>query len=563
MQKMGLMLSMFMLSSAFATALPQEITAQYRVLSEGFTSENPQLIKQVVSEHLDHIDLDGVHSGLQALLGTFEPGALHRLDFQNHGVEVLDFQPLGYGWVVEVQRVVSGRIVSPGAAQEFTTTVTQRDTWEKEKGRWKIIRTQLLKEQSQSEGMTRTRTAYVPLDTTSLQKISKTLKPHLWQFSDNVETFPTVPQLNALLDGARVVGMGEGSHGTHEHFQLKLQLLKHLVEHHGFTVFAIEADLDDTYTIEQYVQGKGGSAEMATRSFDFWIWNTFEMQALLQWIHDHNQKRGTRPAVHVVGFDLQDPLGSLQLLSQWEGQLPEPVKAALRELLSTPADQWHITQASAPEMRKHMQELSNWAASLNPLGEETPYLQLLVRSILQGVELQSSSGLMTSQLRDRFMAENVRWVQDRLYPDQKMMLWAHNLHIAKAQVQNSGVVPMGQHLAEQLGDQYRAWGLTFPRGSIRVLDGQMQKVAHLQLPPVPADSLSALMAPPVGWVTGLNVQQAAQNRALLEWLADHGTVQTSGHLAYPDMASWSQINLVAAFDAVFSTEKSTPARALP
>jgi len=115
--------------------------------------------------------------------------------------------------------------------------------------------------------------------------------------------------LSDLAKGSRVIGVGEGSHGTAEHFQFKHRLFRELVEHHGFTLLGIEAPFNDAYLADQYVQGLAPNDPVAaTLAFGDWPWQTQELRRLLEWMRQYNATREGKSKVRVVGFDLQDPV---------------------------------------------------------------------------------------------------------------------------------------------------------------------------------------------------------------------------------------------------------------
>src|SRR5262245_16373273 len=59
--------------------------------------------------------------------------------------------------------------------------------------------------------------------------------------------------LRELIGNARVVGLGEATHGTREFFQLKHRLFEFLVSELGFTLFLIEAGFGESLAVNRYV----------------------------------------------------------------------------------------------------------------------------------------------------------------------------------------------------------------------------------------------------------------------------------------------------------------------
>ncbi|MEP7346255.1 MAG: erythromycin esterase family protein, partial [Gemmatimonadaceae bacterium] len=111
--------------------------------------------------------------------------------------------------------------------------------------------------------------------------------------------------VDRIIGSAKVISLGEDTHGTSEFFRLKDRVLRYLVERHGLRIFAIEANQMAVEGINRYVHGAPGSARDVMRAM-FQVWNTAEMEALVEWMRARNAQH---PAdqVSFVGYDMQDP----------------------------------------------------------------------------------------------------------------------------------------------------------------------------------------------------------------------------------------------------------------
>ena len=108
---------------------------------------------------------------------------------------------------------------------------------------------------------------------------------------------------------ARVVMIGEASHGTHEFYRERAELTKHLIERKGFAAIAVEADWPDALRVKRYVTGMGSDrdAEAALggfRRFPTWMWRNAEMLDFIGWLRDYNATRAARSRVGFYGLDL-------------------------------------------------------------------------------------------------------------------------------------------------------------------------------------------------------------------------------------------------------------------
>jgi hypothetical protein len=94
--------------------------------------------------------------------------------------------------------------------------------------------------------------------------------------------------LKQLIGNARIVSLGEATHGTREFFQLKHRMLEFLATEMGFTIFSIEANMPEAYRLNDYVlNGTGDPAELL-RGMYFWTWNTEEVLEMIRWMRAFN-----------------------------------------------------------------------------------------------------------------------------------------------------------------------------------------------------------------------------------------------------------------------------------
>lgn len=100
------------------------------------------------------------------------------------------------------------------------------------------------------------------------------------------DDFVDLAPLKAHLQDARIVGMGEATHGTREFQGFKFRMFRFLVEQLGFTVFGIEANWPESLEVNRYVLGADVDP---VRSLGFSWWQTEDMMAMLHWMRQYNQ----------------------------------------------------------------------------------------------------------------------------------------------------------------------------------------------------------------------------------------------------------------------------------
>jgi len=118
--------------------------------------------------------------------------------------------------------------------------------------------------------------------------------------------FDDLHPLAAMIGEARIVGLGESTHGTREIFQMKHRLFEFLVEEMGFTIFGIEASYPDCLAINEYVLGGDVDPVAALNGQGFWTWDTEEVLDLIRWMRAYNDDAESEDKLVFYGYDIQN-----------------------------------------------------------------------------------------------------------------------------------------------------------------------------------------------------------------------------------------------------------------
>ncbi len=112
---------------------------------------------------------------------------------------------------------------------------------------------------------------------------------------DNAEPIDDIDEvdLGPLLDriaNARVVLLGEATHGTSEFYRMRARITKELILRKGFNFVAVEADWPDAARINQYIRHAPGRPDQwkAFARFPTWMWRNQEALELVEWLRAHN-----------------------------------------------------------------------------------------------------------------------------------------------------------------------------------------------------------------------------------------------------------------------------------
>ena len=114
----------------------------------------------------------------------------------------------------------------------------------------------------------------------------------------SAEPLPDIddPAFGKMFDrfaDARVVLLGEASHGTSEFYRARAAISKRLIESHGFNIVAVEADWPDAATLDRFVRHreKREGEDAAFERFPIWMWRNAEVDDFIRWMRRHNRGR--------------------------------------------------------------------------------------------------------------------------------------------------------------------------------------------------------------------------------------------------------------------------------
>jgi erythromycin esterase-like protein len=112
--------------------------------------------------------------------------------------------------------------------------------------------------------------------------------------------------LEAIIGGAQVIGFGEEAPGSGGISQMKVRLIKYLVEHQGFRNVAMEVPWNTALPAEKYVDSCQGDERSAVNSLMYAQVRDQSVAKLLTWMCQFNQRHPT-DKVRFYGVDEEEP----------------------------------------------------------------------------------------------------------------------------------------------------------------------------------------------------------------------------------------------------------------
>ncbi|AGC43113.1 erythromycin esterase [Myxococcus stipitatus DSM 14675] len=312
--------------------------------------------------------------------------------------------------------------------------------------------------------------------------------------------FEDLRPLKPWLSKARVVALGEATHGSREFFQLKHRMLEYLATELGFTVFAIEASFGESLVVNDYVlHGKGDPAK-ALAGLYFWTWDTEEVLALIRWMRAYNEDPRHTRKLQFYGVDMQATSASTRAVLDFFARADPSFHQRLVGPMTPFLDEANPRVREVESGKVLAGLVADIEARLAKLPkrkgtEKTHALVARHARILGQFAARVENQFTDSNLRDRAMAENARWILEHEGADARMVLWAHNAHVAASP--QLDMEPMGKHLREALGDQLYVFGFAFNQGEFQAIHSPSEpNEARRGL------SVHAVPAAEVGWLDG-------------------------------------------------------------
>jgi erythromycin esterase len=315
--------------------------------------------------------------------------------------------------------------------------------------------------------------------------------------------FSDLTFLPPLLEGRKIVELGESGHGVAQFGQAKVRLIEYLHEQLGYNVIAFEASMLSTFRSNEIAASLTPTEFMEDSIFG--VWNTTDVVKLFSYI------QSTQNAAHpliLAGFDIQftsdyeinyRPGAFYDLVSKVDPVYAQQVQNMDQAFIQNYAFlQNPLTSTDVANLTAEYQTLTAFIdAHMTQIAAaypDRPLFPLVMRQMAWGMnayvttlyDVQLNQYVPASDARDAAMATNLEIVADQMYPDEKIMVWAHNAHIAHdaAVVTQWGWKNMGNWIFNKYGSSVYTLGLFMYQGSAAEDGGTVYSI-----PPAPALSL--------------------------------------------------------------------------
>ena len=313
---------------------------------------------------------------------------------------------------------------------------------------------------------------------------------------ESVDSIDLRPMM-ARIGSARVVLIGESTHGTSEFYRLRARITRELIERKGFTVVALEADWPDAAIVDRHARGLASPEERARAfpRFPSWMWRNRETAEFVDWLRARHGAPGMS-ATRVRGLDIYAMHRSIEaVLAFLDANDPAAAARARRRYgcLSPWSDDparygRAVAAGSLDGCEQQVVEALEDLLRTRLDGARTPHDDLfnaqrnaaLVRSAERYYRAMYVGSRESWNLRDLHMFETLQAAIDHAGPAARAVVWAHNSHVGDAAATDMGArgeTSLGSIARTAFGDGAYLIGMGTDRGTVAAAlewDGPMQ-----------------------------------------------------------------------------------------
>jgi protein-L-isoaspartate(D-aspartate) O-methyltransferase len=311
---------------------------------------------------------------------------------------------------------------------------------------------------------------------------------------DNVDYEPLLRRIGA----ARVVLLGEATHGTAEFYLMRERITRELIERKGFSFVAIEGDWPDAARVDHYVRhAEYAPSELtAFARFPTWMWRNQEVRRFVDWLRAHNADLEPAQRVSFHGLDLYSLYSSIRSVLDYLDEVdPETARIArLRYGCLTPWETDPATYGRAALTGAYRSCEQQVVAVLKELrGKKQVYAEHdgerfldamqnahLVANAERYYRIMYYGSRASWNLRDGHMFETLKNLLKFHGPESKGIVWAHNSHVGDSdatEMSHRGEYNIGHLCRQEFGQGAYAIGFGTHSGTVAAAsdwDGPMR-----------------------------------------------------------------------------------------
>jgi len=255
------------------------------------------------------------------------------------------------------------------------------------------------------------------------------------------------------IGDARIVMLGEASHGTHEFYTWRSYISRRLIQEKNFNFIAVEGDWPDCYRINRYIKNYKDagtdSKEVLSqfRRWPTWMWANWEILELTNWLKQYNSSIPLNKKIGFYGLDVYSLWESMEVIMQYltkvDKKALETAKKAFECFEPYQKDEGRsYAKASqfVPEicedevltlLKEIQQRLPRYDGDFENVFS-TEQNALIAVNAEKYYRAMVNAGPHSWNIRDGHMADTLERLLNFHGSGSKVIVWEHNTHVGDA-----------------------------------------------------------------------------------------------------------------------------------
>ncbi|WP_295795359.1 erythromycin esterase family protein [Mucilaginibacter sp.] len=280
----------------------------------------------------------------------------------------------------------------------------------------------------------------------------------------------SIKPLIEKMGAKQIVGLGEGTHGTAEFYKLRYWISRILIEEKGFNHIAFENDYSDSWLLNSQLN-TSANLDSLMKKHMLSIWQNTETKELLTWVKEYNSKHSNK--VTIDGIDYVYITADIEMLKTL---LAKTTAANLLDSMTTVEKAANLQDANWEGMNK-----PGFNVDYEAVGKSSAHgykvadkldKQIAASGLSEGDKAACHLALLNIEQafspfydeamklpeasRDSNMAYNASLIMKQ--HGAKMIIWAHDAHLAKTGIYNNEVGGTGGKILSMFPNNYFVLG---------------------------------------------------------------------------------------------------------
>ena len=293
--------------------------------------------------------------------------------------------------------------------------------------------------------------------------------------SHKLENAKDLDVILSAIGDAKVVLLGEATHGTHEFYTWRTLISQRLIQEKGFDFIAVEGEWADSYRVNQFIKGKQQDTAATFQllqqynRWPTWMWGNYEVASLVQWLNNYNQGKDAKSKIGFYGLDVyclwESMTEIMPYLPHTHSTLQQAAKKVHECFQPYSSDAVEYARAVMNTEATCRQETGRLWNAVEKLAT-SPDMDLESKFVIQQNALVAYNGeryyrsMATDDneswnIRDRHMAQTLRRLLDFHGNNTKAIIWEHNTHVGDARYTDmvqTGQTNVGELARKEYGE---------------------------------------------------------------------------------------------------------------